>query len=107
MQELFSKAILSGLGFANLTKEAIQQTVQDLVNQSKLSEAEGHRVVKDFQHRAARAQQKLERHVQRAVASAFDDLDISKLGNQSKVKKTPKRRSKKSRPRISRARSAR
>ncbi len=60
MNEMISRAILSGLGFASLTRDAIRQTAQHLVKRSKLSEDEGRRLVKDFQKRSARAQKVLE-----------------------------------------------
>jgi polyhydroxyalkanoate synthesis regulator phasin len=82
--ELISKAILSGIGFANLTKEAIHKTAEDLVNQSKLSEQEGRKVVKQFQRRSANAQKSFEKHVNSAVHKALHGLDLPPLNGQPK-----------------------
>src|SRR5690242_7680597 len=92
MTELVSKAILSGLGFMNLTREAIQQTVQNLVDQSKVSEAEGRRIVKEFERRSGRAQRKLEKHVEDAVHAVFKKFDLSPRPKRSKAKKASKKK---------------
>ena len=52
--------MLCGLGLASLTKDAIQKSADDLVKQSKISEEEGRRLVKDLQRHSAQAQKALE-----------------------------------------------
>lgn len=105
MNELISKAILSGLGFASLTQDAIRKTAKDLVGRSKLSEAEGKRLVKDFQQRAAHAEKVLEKKVDVAVRKALKQLDLKRIPHPAKHAKAAaagKRTSK--RPRRSAAR---
>jgi polyhydroxyalkanoate synthesis regulator phasin len=77
VSDLISKALLCGLGLASLTKDAIQKTVEDLVNQSKISEAEGRRLIKDLQKRSTRAQKALEKHVDTAVHQVLTNLDVA------------------------------
>ena len=86
MKEIISKAILSGLGFASLTRDAIAQTANDLVKQSKLSETEGRRLVKEFQKRSAHAQKVLEKKVESAVHDALKHLDPSNMRKSAKAK---------------------
>jgi polyhydroxyalkanoate synthesis regulator phasin len=76
MKELITKALLSGLGFASLTKEAIQKTAEDLVDQSKISEEEGRRLVKDFQRRSAKAEKGLEKKALAAVNKVLKNLKL-------------------------------
>ena len=57
MSEVISKALLCGLGLASLTKDAIQKTAEDLVKQSKISEDEGRRMVKELQKRSKQRKQ--------------------------------------------------
>jgi polyhydroxyalkanoate synthesis regulator phasin len=97
MTELVSKAILSGLGFMSLTREAIQQTVQHLVDQSKVSEAEGRRIVKEFERRSGRAQRKLEKHVEDAVHAVFKKLNLSTMTKRPTARKASKKRTAKRR----------
>jgi polyhydroxyalkanoate synthesis regulator phasin len=75
MNEVISKAVLSGLGFASLTGDAIRQTAQHLVKQSRLTEEEGRRVVEEFQRRAAKTQKTLEKKVHAAVRNALKHLE--------------------------------
>ena len=83
MKEIISKAILSGLGFASLTRDAIVETANDLVKQSKLSESEGRRLVKDFQHRSARVQKAFEKKVESAVHEALQYLEPANMKRKS------------------------
>jgi polyhydroxyalkanoate synthesis regulator phasin len=92
MNEVISKAILSGLGFASLTGDAIRETAQALVKQSKLSEKEGRRLVKDFQQRSHGAQKTLEKKVNAAVRKALKTLDISTSARPKKKTKSSVKR---------------
>lgn len=83
MNEIISKAILTGLGFASLTKDAIQETARDLVKQSKLSESEGKRLVKDFQDRAVHAEHRLKKKVDSAVRKALKKLDLQQIDHKA------------------------
>ena len=75
MNEIISKAVLSGLGFASLARDAIHETAQDLVKRSRLTEEEGKRVVKDFQRRLVPAERALAKKVNVAVRKALKELD--------------------------------
>jgi polyhydroxyalkanoate synthesis regulator phasin len=79
MSDMITKAILSGIGLASLTTEAIRKTAQDLVDQSKLSEDEGKRLVKEFEKRSKHAQKTVEKKVTDAVHKVFNELDPSKI----------------------------
>lgn len=48
MQELFMKLIYSGVGMAALTAETFKQTIDKLVDDRKLSEEEGKKIVDEF-----------------------------------------------------------
>lgn len=84
MNELISKTILSGLGFASLTRDAIRKTAKDLVKRSKLSEAEGRRLVKDFQQQAAHVEKVLGKKVDVAVRKALKQLDLERSPHPAK-----------------------
>jgi len=90
MGDLISKAILSGLGLASLTKDAIKKTAEDLVSQSKLSEAEGRRLVRDFQRRTSKAHKAIETKVETAIHNALESLDPAALQARVKNLKTGK-----------------
>ena len=86
MKEIISKAILSGLGFASMTRDAIMETANDLVKRSKLSESEGRRLVKEFQHRSAHVQKVFEKKVESAVHEALKHLEPASLHPKKKTK---------------------
>ena len=54
MSDTMSKALLCGLGLASLTKDTIEKTVEELIKQSKITEEEGKRVLKELPRRSKR-----------------------------------------------------
>ena len=95
MNDLMSRALLCGLGLASLTKEAIQKTAEDLVNQSKLSEEEGRKLVEDWQRRSNEAQKVLEEKVNTAIHGALQKLNLAAAAMKPKKKSKTAKSSKK------------
>jgi polyhydroxyalkanoate synthesis regulator phasin len=77
MSDLISKALLSGLGLASLTKDAIRKTAEDLVKKSDLSEKEGKRLVKELHRRSAKAQKTMEKTIESAVNNLLKHLNLA------------------------------
>jgi len=92
MNEVISKAILSGLGFASLTRDTIRETAQAFVKQSRLSEKEGRRLVKEFQKRSHTAQKTFEKKVDEAVRKALKTLDRTTSATRAKSAKARSKR---------------
>lgn len=84
MSELISKALLSALGLASLTKDAIKKTAEDFVKKSSLSEKEGRRLVKDLHRRSTKAQKTLEKTVETAVNKLLKNLNLAIVSDRSK-----------------------
>jgi polyhydroxyalkanoate synthesis regulator phasin len=84
VSDLINKALLSALGLASLTKDAIRKTAEDLVDQSKLSEDEGRKLVEDLHRRSVQAQKALEKKVESVVHKVLKNLDPAILTNLSK-----------------------
>lgn len=100
MSDLINRALLCGLGLASLTKDAIQKTAEDLVSQSKISEAEGRKLMKELQRRSTQAQKALEKHVDAAVHKVFENLNIPAIINDRlKETKAPRKAPRKPRRR--------
>src|SRR5271166_6312698 len=76
MSDLMSRALLCGLGLASLTKDAIQKTADELVKQSKISEEEGRKLVKDLQRRSTQVQKSLEKTVNASVHKMLENLNL-------------------------------
>jgi polyhydroxyalkanoate synthesis regulator phasin len=77
MSDLISRAVLCGLGLASLSKDAIQKTAEDFIEQSKLSEEEGRRLVKEIHRKASQIQKTLDKKVEDAVNHALRGLDVA------------------------------
>ena len=90
MTDLISKALLRGLGLANLTKNAIKKTVDDVAHKSSLSEDEGRRLFKDLQRRSSKAQKRMEKTVGTAVNRLLKDLHLQIVRTPTKTAKPAK-----------------
>lgn len=99
MSDLISKALLSGLGLASLTKDAIQKTAEDLVKKSNLSEEEGRKLVKDLHRRSSKAQKDLEKTVETAVNKLLKNLNLALVHDHPKSRKPAGKVGRKSRKR--------
>ncbi len=106
MNETISKAVLSGLGLASLTADAIRATAQDLVKRSQLTEEEGKRVVKEFQTRLVEAEKVLEKKVKAGVRTALAQLDLQPARPAKKARTSAKTSSPRGRKNAARAASA-
>jgi len=93
LSDLISRAMLCGLGLASLSKEAIQKTAEDFIQQSKLSEEEGKRLMKDLHKRSAQVQKTLDQKVQKAVNTALRGLNIAVVKLPPKTAKGPAKKS--------------
>jgi polyhydroxyalkanoate synthesis regulator phasin len=96
MSELISKALLSGLGLASLTKDAIQKTAEDFVKKSDLSEEEGRKLVKELHKRSAKARKELEKNVGQAVNNLLKHVNLELVRGHEKAAKTGTKRPAKS-----------
>lgn len=48
MEDIFKRALYSSIGFVAILLEKMQQNIDDLINQGKISETEGRQMVEDF-----------------------------------------------------------
>ena len=100
MSDLITKTLLSGLGLASLTKDAIQKTAEDLIKKSNLSEEEGKRLMKELHRKTASAQKTMEKSVESAVNKLLKNVNLA-LVSRTKAAKSSGKTSKKSRRRTS------
>jgi polyhydroxyalkanoate synthesis regulator phasin len=95
LSDLISKALLCGLGLASLSKEAIQKSAKEFIEQSKISEEEGERLMKELHKKAAKVQRSLDSKVEKAVNQALKGLNIAVVKLPSKPAQAAKKRAKK------------
>ncbi len=79
MSDAIDKALLFGLGLASLTKDGIQKRVDKLVEQSKITEAEGRKMAKELQGRSKEVRMALENKIDAVVHKLFEHLDLSEI----------------------------
>ena len=68
MLELVRKTFLAGLGLATLTKEKIEEIVDELVKQGEIAEQDRRRVMDDLLSRAREEQQRLTQKITEVVS---------------------------------------
>jgi polyhydroxyalkanoate synthesis regulator phasin len=95
VSDLISRAVLCGLGLVSLSKDAIQKTAEDFIEQSKISEEEGKKLVEELHRRTAQAQKALDKKVEHAVNKALSALNVAVVKIPPKASKKAKGRAKK------------
>jgi polyhydroxyalkanoate synthesis regulator phasin len=76
VSELVHKAMLTGLGLASYTGDAIKKSAQELASRSNMSEEEGRRLLKDLQKRSMQAEKALEKKVESVVHDVLGRLNL-------------------------------
>ncbi len=71
MEDLFKKFIYTGVGFVAHTAEKIQQSVEKLIKENKISAEEGKKIVDDFVKNTQTKKDEFESHL-KAVVSKFN-----------------------------------
>ena len=91
MFDLLKKATLMGIGITLMTKDKIEELAKEIVEEGKLSEEEGKKLVDDLLKRSEEARNELESRVEELVKSALKKLDIpsrAEVGKlQTRIKK--------------------
>ena len=96
MSDLISRAMLCGLGLASLSKDAIQKTAEEFIEQSKISEEEGRRLIKELHKRSAKVQKTIDKKVEHAVNEALRTLNVAVVKLPAKKGRPAARKSSKS-----------
>jgi len=74
MEPLFRKGILAGLGLISLTKEKIEDLVDDLVKRGELSKDESSKFVKEVMEKADQRTKEMKDWVDKRVEETLDKL---------------------------------
>jgi len=76
MVALLRKTVLTGIGFAYMTKDKIEEVAKKISEESNLTEEEGRKLAKDLLKQSEEAKQNLETRIDKVVKSALGKLDI-------------------------------
>lgn len=76
MIDLIKKAMFTGVGFAALTKEKVEDVAKVFVEQGKLSQQEGEKLVEELMNRSKESQQQLTKQVGEMVESTMEKMNL-------------------------------
>ena len=85
MFDLLKKATLMGIGITSMTKDKIEELAKEIVEEGKLSEEEGKKLVEDLLKQSDEARKDLESRVEKLVKSALEKLDIPSYAEVEKL----------------------
>lgn len=81
MIELIKKAMFTGIGFAALTKEKVEELAQDFMEQGKLSKKEGEKLVEDIMKRSKESQEEMTKQVEDLVRAGLEKMNMARMSD--------------------------
>ncbi len=81
MLELIKKAMFTGVGFAALTKDKIEEVAKVFVEQGKMSEQEGIKLVEELLSRSRESQAEMTKQIEGLVQAALAKMDLAKASD--------------------------
>ncbi|RMG20186.1 MAG: hypothetical protein D6730_20350 [Bacteroidetes bacterium] len=76
MEDFFKKILYTGVGLVSLTAEKLQETVDQLVGDGKMSAEEGKKIVDEFLNSAEAKKDELENRMKQAADEVVSTLKI-------------------------------
>lgn len=86
MIDLIKKAMFTGIGFAVLTKDKVEDLAQDFVEQGKMTKEEGEKLVDDILKKSKEAQEEMSGKVENIVHDGLAKLDLVQREEVDKLK---------------------
>ncbi len=78
MIDLIKKAMFTGIGVAALTKDKVEDVAKDFIEQGKMSEQEGKKLVDEIMAKSKESQEELALKIEASVNSALEKLPLAK-----------------------------
>ena len=78
MIDLIKKAMFTGIGVAALTKDKVEDVARDFIEQGKMSEQEGKKLVDEIMAKSKESQEELTQKIEASVAVALEKLSLAK-----------------------------
>ncbi|MBW6520804.1 MAG: phasin family protein [Desulfoarculaceae bacterium] len=76
MIELIKKAMLTGLGMASLTKDKIEEIGRDFIEQGKLSQQEGEKLMEELRARAEESKLEIKKQIEQRIEEILKKMDL-------------------------------
>lgn len=90
MEDLFKKFINAGVGFVSLTTERVQNTIDTLVKESKLSEQEGAKIMDELKKNGETKRKELEKQFQGLTTRLMKTVGVAPNAEVEELKRTVK-----------------
>ena len=87
MIDLMKKTLLTGIGFACMTREKIEQFAKTLAEQSEVSEKEGKKLVDELLQKHDEAKEDLETRVKSIVTGLMEKMNLATKADISRLEK--------------------
>jgi polyhydroxyalkanoate synthesis regulator phasin len=78
MEDLIKKFVYTGVGIASLTAEKLQKSIDKLVNEEKISENEGKKIVDEFFQKTESKKKSIESQISKITKEVVSKFDFSK-----------------------------
>ena len=86
LEGLFKKFVYTGIGLVSLTKDKLQSTINSLIEDEKISEKEGKKIVDDFFKNTEAKKKELETQLKGAVDKAVTKFNFAQKSDFDKLK---------------------
>jgi polyhydroxyalkanoate synthesis regulator phasin len=86
MIDLVKKTLLTGVGFAALTKEKIEEVAKDFVEKGKITEQEGKALVDDLVARSDESRLEFQKQVEEKVQAVMKKMNLAKQSDLDALK---------------------
>ena len=86
MKELLKKTLLTGIGFAVLTKEKVEEAARKIAEECKLSEEEGKKFVDELLKQSEETKKNLETKVEDLVQKTLDKWNVATRKDLEEIK---------------------
>jgi polyhydroxyalkanoate synthesis regulator phasin len=87
MIELIKKAMLTGLGAASLTKEKVEEIGKDFIEQGKLSQQEGEKLVEALRAKVEESKQEIRKQVDERVEEILKKMNMARMSDLDDLKR--------------------
>ena len=73
--------MFTGIGFAALSKEKIEEIAQEFVNRGKLSEKEGEKIIQEMIDKSEESKEELKKQIDQAVGTTLEKMQLARVSD--------------------------
>ena len=90
MEDLFKRVLYTGAGVISNTTEKIQKLIDELVEQGKITQTEGKKVVTKFEKSIETQKDEFETRLQKLVSNTLEKFNLPRFSDVEKLEKRVK-----------------